>query len=185
MANTPVEFRYFGSTTIADMDFDLVPADDSGKTSFDGGAAEITELTNGKGRYQVTYSGAGTGHYTGHLYVGGTHVQTFDYHLADTTDLHVPINVQSLIKQSAILAGTPLASVSDVGPTTTDFDTDLTETSDDHYNDAFILFYNGVLQGQSRRISDYDGTAKNITVAEAFTEAPANGDDFVILGRSE
>lgn len=79
-----------------------------------------------------------------------------------------------------VIAGT----VSDAGPTAGEFDTDLSEATDDHFNGAFIVFTDGVLQGQSRKISDYDGTAKNISVASNFTEAPGNGDPFVILGRS-
>jgi predicted amidohydrolase len=61
----------------------------------------------------------------------------------------------------------------------------LAEASNDHYNGAFVVFYSGALAGQSRKISDYDGTTKVLTVAVAFTEAPAAGDDFLIIGRSE
>ena len=75
--------------------------------------------------------------------------------------------------------------VNDAGADTDDFDTDLTEATDDHYNGAYIMFTSGVLTGQSRLISDYTGGSKNIVVATAFTEAPGNGDGFVILGRSE
>lgn len=91
-------------------------------------------------------------------------------------------------KWTALLDGTPSGSVvddNDPDPTTTAFETDLAEASDDHYNGAFCVFYSGALAGQSRKISDYDGTSKVLTVATAFTEAPAAGDDFLILGRSE
>ena len=76
-------------------------------------------------------------------------------------------------------------AVSDAGPSTTDFDTDLTEASDDHYNGGVVVFTSGNLAGQARRISDYDGTAKNLTVTPALTEAPADSDTFIILGRIE
>lgn len=75
--------------------------------------------------------------------------------------------------------------VSDVAASTTIFDTDLSEATNDHYNNMFVCFLSGVLAGQSRKISDYDGTGKTITVATAFTDTPGNGDEFVILGRSE
>lgn len=76
-------------------------------------------------------------------------------------------------------------AVSDAAADADDFDTDLTEATNDHYNDAYILFVDGVLAGQSRKIADYDGAAKNVIVAIPFTDAPGNGDKFVILGRSE
>lgn len=72
--------------------------------------------------------------------------------------------------------------VSDAGALATDFDTDLTEASDDHYNGHFLVFTGGVLTGQARMIQDYDGTNKNVSFDRAFTEAPGNGDDFSILG---
>lgn len=91
-------------------------------------------------------------------------------------------------KLAALTDGTPSGSVvddNDPDPTATAFETDLTEASNDHYNGAFVVFYSGALAGQSRKISDYDGTTKVLTVAAAFTEAPAAGDDFLIIGRSE
>lgn len=98
------------------------------------------------------------------------------------------ISAADLTKLSALLAGTPSGSVvddNDPDPSTTAFETDLAEATNDHYNGAFCVFYSGALAGQSRKISDYDGTSKVLTVATAFTEAPAAGDDFLIIGRSE
>lgn len=88
----------------------------------------------------------------------------------------------------ALLDATPTGAVvdeNDPDPTTLLFETNLTEASNDHYNGAFVVFFSGALLGQSRKISDYDGTNKIITVATAFTEAPGAGDTFMILGRSE
>jgi len=73
------------------------------------------------------------------------------------------------------------STVNDASATTTSFVTALTEATDDHYNQKVITFIDGNLSGQSRVISDYNGTTKAITVDEAFTEAPANGDGFIIL----
>jgi hypothetical protein len=72
-------------------------------------------------------------------------------------------------------------AVNDGSATTTDFDTDLTEASDDHYNNEILAFIDGVLKGQYRKITNYTGSSKNVEVL-AFTEAPGNGDKFVILG---
>jgi hypothetical protein len=95
--------------------------------------------------------------------------------------------LDAIVKMKALLDGTPGAQIAtDADPrTATSFETDLTEASDDHYNGAFILFYSGALAGQSRKIDDYDGTTKVVTVAAAFSEAPGVGDDFLIIGRSE
>lgn len=93
-----------------------------------------------------------------------------------------------VVKLKALLDGTPSGSVvddNDPDPTDTAFETDLSEATNDHYNGAFVVFYSGALAGQSRKISDYDGTTKVLAVAAAFTEAPAAGDDFLIIGRSE
>jgi hypothetical protein len=95
--------------------------------------------------------------------------------------------LDAIVKMKALLDGTPSGEIAtDADPrTTTAFETTLAEATDDHYNGAFIVFYSGALIGQSRKISDYDGTTKVVTVATAFTEAPAVGDDFLIIGRSE
>ena len=90
-----------------------------------------------------------------------------------------------LFDVSPIVPGVVPGAVNDVGADSDDFDTNLTEATNDHYNGCVIVFTNGVLAGQSRRILDYDGTAKNIIVESAFTEAPGNGDKFMILGRIE
>lgn len=73
------------------------------------------------------------------------------------------------------------STVNDASATTTNFVTALTETTDDYYNQKVITFIDGNLSGQSRVISDYNGTTKTITVDEAFTEAPANGVGFIVL----
>lgn len=84
-------------------------------------------------------------------------------------------------KGSGIVAG----AVDDADPSSLSFDTDLTEATDDHYVGGIVVFTSGALAKQARRISDYDGTGKTISVLPAFTEAPATTDTFVILGRIE
>jgi hypothetical protein len=88
----------------------------------------------------------------------------------------------------AMLDAMPSGAVvddNDPDPSTTAFETNLSEATNDHYNGAFVVFTSGALLGQSRKISDYDGTTKVVTVATAFTEAPAGADTFIIIGRSE
>lgn len=76
-------------------------------------------------------------------------------------------------------------AVSDAGPTASDFDTDLTEVTDNHYRLSVCIFTGGVLKGQHRKISVYTGSSKNIAVSSPYTDSPANGDPFLILGRIE
>lgn len=75
------------------------------------------------------------------------------------------------------------AVVTDVGNTSSTFRTDLTQTATDHWRDAWVLFRNGALVGQVRRISAFNPTTDFVTVATAFSAAPAAGDDFVIVNR--
>lgn len=64
--------------------------------------------------------------------------------------------------------------------TTTTMETDLTETTDDHYNGRQLVFVGGVLDGQATDITDYNGTTKIITMT-SLTEAPADGQKFNIV----
>ena len=63
---------------------------------------------------------------------------------------------------------------------TTQMTTNLTEVTDDHYNGRIIIWTSGVLQDQATDITDYDGGTKLLTYT-ATTEAPSNGDTFVIV----
>lgn len=71
--------------------------------------------------------------------------------------------------------------VNDLSATTTSFISNLASAVDDFYNDQTIHFISGSLTGQSRVVVDYNGTTKAITVDQALTSAPANGDEFIIL----
>lgn len=62
---------------------------------------------------------------------------------------------------------------------TTQMSTNLTEATNDHYNGRLLTWVTGVLTGQQTDITDYDGTGKILTYT-ATTEAPADGDAFVI-----
>lgn len=66
------------------------------------------------------------------------------------------------------------------GSTTTVIETDLTETTNDHYNGRRLAFATGNLAGQATDITDYNGASKQLTVT-ALTEAPANNDIAIII----
>jgi len=74
--------------------------------------------------------------------------------------------------------------VDDSGALVSSFISDLTEVTDDHFNDLVIIFTTGVLLGQARRISDYNGTTKVISVTPDLTDAPDFNDTFVIASAS-
>lgn len=63
---------------------------------------------------------------------------------------------------------------------TTQMTTNLTEGTDDHFNGRIVVFVTGALAGQATDITDYTGSTKLITMT-ALTEAPSNGDRFVIV----
>ena len=71
--------------------------------------------------------------------------------------------------------------VNDAGATTTVFiGGGFTEATAGHFNGQVITFTSGACLGQSRVINDYAVTTQTFTLGEALTDAPANGDDFVI-----
>jgi hypothetical protein len=72
------------------------------------------------------------------------------------------------------------STVNDAGASTTVFITALTEDTDNHYIDVSVVFIDGALKGQSRPVLSYNGTTKAITLDEALTEAPGDGDGFII-----
>ena len=63
---------------------------------------------------------------------------------------------------------------------TTQFTTDLTEATNDHYKGRVVIFLTGVLAGQGSDITAYTGATKLVTVT-AMTEAPSNNDTFIIV----
>jgi hypothetical protein len=76
-------------------------------------------------------------------------------------------------------------SVDDASATATSFITNLTETVDGFFHDKVIVFVSGDLAGQARHVEDYNGTTKTVTVSQAFTSAPADADEFLILATHE
>lgn len=76
-------------------------------------------------------------------------------------------------------------SINDTSATTTSFVTNLTNATDGFYHDKMIVFTSGSLSGQARHVENYSGTTKQITVSQAFSFAPSNGDDFLLLAVHE
>jgi hypothetical protein len=120
----------------------------------------------------------------GGLFIAGTNAS------CTITDVTTAGSVGKYLKDilddtSVYGAAVATGTVVDAGASASAFDTSLTEATNEHYKDAFIVFTSGVLSAQSRLIASYTGSSKNVSVATAFTEPPGNGDSFMILGRSE
>jgi len=79
-------------------------------------------------------------------------------------------------QQRAVTAGAAIAGTLSV----TQMTTDLTESTDDHYNGQIIKWTTGALKGQATDVTDYTGSTKLLTFTQV-TEAPSAGDEFIIV----
>jgi hypothetical protein len=77
------------------------------------------------------------------------------------------------------------SAINDTSATALSFVTDLTEATSSYYSNKIMVFISGHLSGQARIITSYNGTTKAITLEEALTSAPADGDEFLILATHE
>jgi len=77
------------------------------------------------------------------------------------------------------VTGLVSTTVNDASAAPTSFAISSSEVTDNHFNGRIITFISGDLMFQSTDITDYDGASRTVTVTE-LTEAPANGDAFVI-----
>lgn len=73
-------------------------------------------------------------------------------------------------------------TVNDAGPNAANFITSSAVAIDNWYNQNMLLFTSGALAGLARVIDDYDGATKRVYLTEAFPQAPANGNQFIIVG---
>jgi hypothetical protein len=81
--------------------------------------------------------------------------------------------------------GVTAGTVHGVGTDTTTIVTHLAEATNDFYVGSVIVFTSGNLVGQARRIIDYAGDTKTLTLASALTDTPADNETFIILGHIE
>tara|TARA_R100000808_G_scaffold7070_1_gene20777 strand:- start:2596 stop:3258 length:663 start_codon:yes stop_codon:yes gene_type:complete len=88
----------------------------------------------------------------------------------------------------AMLEGLQVGTVdnSNFTPTTTAFETDLTEASDDHFNNQAVLWRSGANAGLTFFISDSVGKTGGMAgtkfTVDAMPNAAANGDTFQVIG---
>lgn len=128
--------------------------------------------------------------YTRHEMIAVFAIDVFDY-TADDVDANLiqiagdsaaAIDLRDLYSL-AIVNG----SIVDATPSSTVFETGFAGSGrdDQFFLNAALVFTSGSLAGQTRRITNYTDSTGEITVDPAFTSTPANGDDFLILGRIE
>lgn len=134
------------------------------------GGASINNDTEGFGHF--------TGVVTGVLSWRGP---TICFRAAALNNAFVTGNVVSLIDRVLDATEIRQASVNDAGATTTKFISSLTELQDDFWNRMAVLFTSGDDDGQMRRIKNYVGTSKEVTLQTPLDAAPANGDTFVVV----
>src|SRR5687768_15220248 len=111
--------------------------------------------------------------------LGSTGRYKLDLTATELSADHVHITVaKSGIDDVDILyatGGQPYGSiVTDGGNTALTFKTDLSESTNDFWKDALILFTSGTLSGQVKKITGYTGATKFVSVQSAFTGTPSN-----------
>ncbi len=206
MANTTVQIQMPSGLSSPTLTLYADGSDTAGNTP-----DTLAEPTNRKGLYQATVTEALSGIHFAKVLVGANVVATGWVTLADDTNTYNVVDAYAdasdlteagiagavwdeaasahniggsfgkflrQLKEGVVSAE---ADVDDASATTTSFVTTLTEASDSHYSDLTCAFIGGNLTGQSRIISSYNGTTKTLTFDEGWSEAPADGDTFIIL----
>lgn len=116
--------------------------------------------------------------------VGEIHASTTDVQ-TKVTDIQTKVtNIQSNMD---ILIGAMIvtqSTVNDSSASTTSFITALANSTNDFYKNAVLTFTSGNLDGQSRRVSGYNGSTKTIALDPALTSSPTSGDAFTIVSQN-
>jgi hypothetical protein len=67
-------------------------------------------------------------------------------------------------------------------PTSSSIQGTTTSSTDNFYNDSYLVFTGGTLKGIARRISGYTGATRTFAFYNAFPTTPAVDDPFIIIG---
>ncbi len=116
--------------------------------------------------------------------------EAYDAFFSTSSADRLPVNVVKLngtasyaanLAMSASVIHRGTVTTSGHSPTTSAFKaSDITEATDDHFIGRVVIFTSGALLGQASNVTDYTGATSVWTVA-TMTEAPGNGDTFVVL----
>ena len=136
----------------------------------------MSEIGNGLYYYDFSATGVGSSDDTIVVYYEESTIPCYGTDEFQVTELFDEVS-----DVNSLLEAVRGEAVTDGSNTTLTFETDLAETSDDFYNNLQIKFETGPNIGQARRISDYNGTTKFVTVDDSFDTIPVTTDEFVII----
>lgn len=117
----------------------------------------------------------------------GTGAANFEVRTISADLATIKTTTQTTLSNMDILIGALIvvqSTVNDASATPTSFVTSLTNSVDDFYTNGTLTFTSGALDGIIRRISDYNGTTKAITLDPALPSAPADGAAFTITSQN-
>ena len=109
--------------------------------------------------------------------ISGLAVEVWDEVLNGATH-NIPSSAGRRLRQ---LGDTVDGSIVDVSPTLTGFITNISSPYDGFYDDQYIRFIDGNLNGVVRVVVSYTSSTQKIIVSEPYPVAPSNGDNFVIV----
>lgn len=117
---------------------------------------------------------------------GPTGVYNLELLMSETDATWVHIRVKKAGIQDAHLkfttTGDPSAQVvANGGNTASTFAANRGESPNDYWKDALIVFTNGALAGQVKKVSAYNSATGFFTVSTPFTGTPAAGDWFLLI----
>jgi hypothetical protein len=101
--------------------------------------------------------------------------ETFVQRVQGSTDRAIPYRLTRF-------GGKPGIVQSDGGNSATQFKTDFTESTNDHFKRCLVRMLKGGLKDQLAEVNTYVGSTKIITLVAGFTGTPANGDPFEVIG---
>jgi hypothetical protein len=115
----------------------------------------------------------------------GLTTNNLDTQLTTVTTNQTTINNNILAVLARMLNKTITVGIvqADGGNSVTQFKTNLTEASNEHWKESFVQLTSGTLDGAIRKVDSYNGTTKIITVTPAWPSTPANAVTFAILNR--
>ncbi len=122
---------------------------------------------------------------SGHTTESTTYLRSSDIFMragevsADVTKVSGSASAADKLEANVLL--TVDSSINDASPTTTSFDTNLTEAGTDAYKNREVHMTSGNAAGEIGKISDYNGTTKVLTLNPGLSTTPANTDTFTIF----
>jgi hypothetical protein len=117
--------------------------------------------------------------------LGSTGIYTLTLTAAETRCSWLTVLITKTNMRPQVTSGVmdPQATfaVAGTGQTATSFVTTLTSAINDAHKGKLVRFQSGVLAGQVRKCTGYNGTTKALSFTDGFTAAPSADDEFALL----